>query len=219
MLSPTLDLGDERRFDGDGNPVGCKSSEAVTVTVAAAAGTGTAVAADFTQSGTTTLTIAADATTEHRHGDGDRERERCGFAEQVGDGVGDCDGRQRCREPVRRDADPGGRRCPADGVAGAVADLDCGNGRGCDGDGGVVGSVERNVDGDGGRGGGGLDGGGVGGLHPEHGDDADHRGGLDGQCRDGDGDRRAQRCGCGGQVGDGVGGRRRAATTCRTRPP
>ena len=44
-------------------------------------------------------------------------------------------------------------------------------------------------------------------LHPEHGDDLDHRGGGDDQRGHGDGDRERQRRGFAQQVGDGLGNR------------
>ena len=60
--------------------------------------------------------------------------------------------------------------------------------------------VKRDSDGDGlGGAGGGA------GLHAERGEDADHRGGFDGEHRRGDADRGGQRGGNAGQAGDGVG--------------
>ena len=167
------------------------SSAAVTVTVAAAAGD---------RGGVGRLHAVGHDDPDHRgghdgecgHRDGDRERERRGFAEQVGGGVRHGVGRQQCREPVGRDPDADGRRCPADGCAGAVADLDYGDGRGFDGYGDAHRQVERGGDGDGGgrRG----DRGGRGGLHAV-GHDPDHRGGHDGECGHRDGDRERQRRG------------------------
>ena len=140
---------------------------------------------------------------ERGHGDGDRERQHGGCAEQVGDGVGRGGGGQRRRGPAGRDPDPGGRRCLADGGAGPHAFVDYGGRRPLDGDRDALRPVERGGDGDGGRGGGGR--GGRGRLRPEHGDDADDRGGRDGERGHGDGDRERQRRGLAEQVGDGVG--------------
>ena len=179
-------------------------SDAVTVTVAAAAGRW-AVSGDFALSTATTLTIAAGSTTSTGPGDGDGDRQRRVFAaEQGGDGLGDGGGRQRRSEPVERDSDPEGRRRPAEGGAGAHAELDYGDGRGVDGDRDALAPVERCGDGDGAGVGDALDGRGRGGLRPERGEDADHRGGGHDERGHGDGDREQQRRGCAGQAGDGV---------------
>ena len=140
---------------------------------------------------------------QFRRGDDHGERQRGGFAGQGGDGFGDDGGRQRRREPVRREADADGRRRLADSGAGPVAFVDLGGRRSFDGDGDAIASVER----------GGDDHGGGGrrnrrsrrGLRSERGDDADDRGGIDDQFRRGDDHGGQQRCTGGEQVGDGFG--------------
>ena len=87
--------------------------------------------------------------------------------------------------------------------SGTGSGVDPGERRCIDGDGGVVGQVERGGDGDGWGGGGDRRDGG--GLRPEHGDDADHRRGGDDQRRGGDGDGGGRYGDHGQHTGDGLG--------------
>ena len=185
-----------------------KSGEALTVAVAAAAGTG-AVAADFTLSGTT-LTIAAGATTSAgtvtvtaNPNDVHSPSKSVTVSGTAAGGHNVADPPDAALTLEDDDALPTvalvlspSSISETDGISAVAATLS--------------GPIERGGDGDGGRGGGSADGGGR--LHPEHGEDPDHRGGGDDEHRDGDGDRRAQRRGrgekVGGRLGDG-GGRQR----------
>ena len=130
---------------------------------------------------------------EHRDGDDHRRGQRRGFAGQAGDGLRHGGGRRRDRGPGEHDPDPGGRRSPADGDAGARARVDRGSGRGVHGHRDALGRVERRGDDHGVGGGGGERGrrrfrSGCGGG-------ADHRRGGNGEHRDGHGHREPRRHG------------------------
>ena len=122
------------------------SSEPSTVTVAAVSGS-------YTVGTDATITIAAGATTaasDTVFGDGGGRRHPPGERGAQRDGDGGAGERPGRRRGDRRDADPDRRRDAARGNAGAGAGVDLGGRRPLDGDGDLVGSVDRGGDGDGG---------------------------------------------------------------------
>ena len=164
------------------------SSGAVTVTVAAAA-VSPAVSGDFALSTAKTLTIAAGAMAST--GTVTVTANDVGWPDKSVTVSGTATGGNGVASPPNATLTLGYDDPPTIALV-LTPTCDYGDGRGFDGDGEVVVGVERSGDADGGCGGGGVDGCGCGGLHPEHEEDADHRGGLDGEHRRGDGDRERQ---------------------------
>ena len=196
-----LDLGVERRGDGDGDALEPLGRRGDGDGFGGAGGPGDGGRLRAVERDDADRRGGADDERGDRDGDGRRQRGRRAGQERDGLGVGVGD--PRGGGPAGRDADDPRRRRHADGVAGAVVVVGLGVGRRGDGDGGAERHVERSGDGDGVGGGGNGRGGGR--LFVVERGDTDDRGERHGEHGRGDDHGERQRGGFAGQGGDGLG--------------